>query len=119
MASADNTPQVKTPITLENSNTRIAPEQGRSPHCQHNRRFGTPIIAGLQFLIARQMPVAATTIRAMHMIGWQRLQAVDAQHRPSRMAFTAINKRFNARQLSKTPSRITRIKLPFSSQKLL
>lgn len=36
-----------------------------------------------------------------------------------RIALIAANRRFSARQLSSTPSSITRIKLPFSSQKLL
>ncbi|MNW23161.1 hypothetical protein D3C71_2250940 [compost metagenome] len=31
MANAEKTPQTNTPITLENSNTSIAPEHGRIP----------------------------------------------------------------------------------------
>lgn len=31
IASAEITPQPNTPITLENSSTKIAPEQGRMP----------------------------------------------------------------------------------------
>ncbi|SUJ04989.1 Uncharacterised protein [Serratia marcescens] len=54
---------------------------GTHAHRQHDGGLSAPIASRLQLAVARQMPVAAAAIGAVHMIRRQRRQAVDAQRR--------------------------------------
>ncbi len=87
-------PQPKTPITLLNSRTMIAPSRTHT-HRQDDRGASPPVVASLQLLRGREMLMPAAAVFVMNMMRSKSGKRWPAQQQ---------TQLFNARQHSSSPN---------------